>query len=83
MEFIIGLLIDIVVGGAAGFVASKLMKKSNGIIMDIILGIVGGIVAGVIFGILGLGATSFIGGFIVSVIGAVALIFVYDKFIKK
>ncbi|MCR4685167.1 MAG: GlsB/YeaQ/YmgE family stress response membrane protein [Lachnospiraceae bacterium] len=38
------LIIVIVIGGVAGWLASLIMKKSNGLLMNIILGIVGGIV---------------------------------------
>ena len=59
------------------------MIVSNDLIVNIILGIVGGILAGVIFGLLGLGATSLIGTFILSVVGACALIWLWKNVLKK
>ena len=83
-SMIIDIILGLVFGGLAGFCASKLMKDSNGIIVNIILGIVGGFVAGLILGLVGLnGAGGAIGSFIASVLGACGLIYVWRKVLKK
>ncbi|HTW58208.1 MAG TPA: GlsB/YeaQ/YmgE family stress response membrane protein [Terriglobales bacterium] len=73
----------IVVGLIAGWGAGKIMKGGGyGTIMDIILGIVGGVVGGWLLGILGIHAGGLIGTIIVSIFGAVVLIWI-SRIIKK
>lgn len=72
------ILLWIVLGAAAGWVASMIMGTNarQGLLMDVILGIVGAIVGGWVMNLLGVpGATGFnLYSFIVAVIGAVVLI---------
>jgi len=59
MEGIVGILIQLVSGGAGGLGAGKVLPKlSLGGIGDIIAGIVGGGIGGQLLGMLGMGATS-------------------------
>ena len=85
-------LVWIVVSGIAGFIASKIINKSgSGVFLDIVLGIVGGFVGGFIVnhipGLSGLGGHTGMGGFIVEVIvavlGAMLVIFIYDKVFRR
>ena len=80
---ILNIIVGLVMSSRAGFCASKIMGETNGLIMNIILGVVGGFVAGLIFGLLGLGAGGYIGTFIVSLIGACGLIYLWRKVLKK
>ncbi len=72
------IILWIVLGAIAGWLANLLMASERGIIEDIVLGIVGSFVGGFIMnffgqpGVTGLNAYSII----VAVIGAVAVIFV-------
>lgn len=72
MDFIL----MIILGGAAGAIASFVMKSSNGILMDVILGVVGALIGGFLANLLGFaGVTGFnIYSLVVSVVGAVVLI---------
>ncbi|HEX7586493.1 MAG TPA: GlsB/YeaQ/YmgE family stress response membrane protein [Patescibacteria group bacterium] len=71
-----GILLWIVFGAIAGWVASAFMGTREGLVMDIILGIVGAVLGGWLMSLLGYGGVS---GFnlyslFVAVIGAIVLI---------
>lgn len=66
-----GLLIFIVIGAVAGWLAGILMKgRGFGLLGNIIIGIVGAIAGGLLFGLLGL-----IGSIVTAIVGAAALLF--------
>ncbi|WOC15337.1 GlsB/YeaQ/YmgE family stress response membrane protein [Pseudochrobactrum sp. MP213Fo] len=70
----------IILGLIAGFIGSKIVNKTGqGMLMDIVLGIVGAVLGGVIFNFFGAqGVTGLnIYSLIVSVIGAVVVLFLY------
>jgi uncharacterized membrane protein YeaQ/YmgE (transglycosylase-associated protein family) len=80
------IIIAIIIGGCAGWLAGKMMKsKSEGIVWNIILGIVGGFFGSWLFGFLGLGGDdpSMIGSLITGTVGAVLLIFINRKLFKR
>ncbi|MCR5397985.1 MAG: GlsB/YeaQ/YmgE family stress response membrane protein [Lachnospiraceae bacterium] len=77
-----GILGSIIIGAIAGWLASLIMKKNNGLLVNIILGIVGGFVGGFVFGLVGFGATNIIGQIIVAVVGACIVVAIYNA-IKK
>jgi uncharacterized membrane protein YeaQ/YmgE (transglycosylase-associated protein family) len=72
-----GIIMSIIIGGIAGWIAEKVMKFDTGLIMNIILGIVGAVVGNFLLGLLGVGLGGFIGQLIVAVLGACILIFAY------
>ena len=61
------ILVAIVIGGLAGWLASKIMKSDGSLLRNIILGIVGGALGGWLGGLIGIG-----GGWVMSVILAIA-----------
>jgi len=66
-----GLLIFIVIGAVAGWLAGILMKgRGFGLAGNIIIGIIGAIAGGLLFGLLGL-----IGSIVTAIVGAAALLF--------
>lgn len=69
-----GILMDIILGALAGWIASMIMKSKSSLLWNIIVGIVGGVLGGWIAGLLGIGAVGF-GSFLISVVGACILIF--------
>lgn len=71
----LGILAAILVGGLAGWIASRFMGARTGIIMNVILGIVGAVVANFLFGLIGLATSGgwFMQGF-VAFVGACILI---------
>lgn len=74
-----GILLWIIFGALAGWIASVLMKTNNqqGTTMDIVLGIVGAIVGGFVMGMIGQsGVTGFnLYSLAVAVVGAVIVIY--------
>lgn len=76
------ILIWIVFGAIAGYVASVLMKSNNSVLEDIVLGIVGAFVGGFIMNTFGqAGVTGFnIYSFLVAIVGSVVLIFLGRAF---
>jgi uncharacterized membrane protein YeaQ/YmgE (transglycosylase-associated protein family) len=65
-----GLLIFIVIGAAAGWVAGILMKGGGfGLLGNIIVGVVGAIAGGLLFSLLGV-----IGSIVTAIVGAAALL---------
>lgn len=72
------ILVWIVIGGLAGWAASKLMgtDAQQGVLMNIVVGIVGGLIGGWILGLFGLGSSGLIFSFITAVAGACLLLFV-------
>jgi uncharacterized membrane protein YeaQ/YmgE (transglycosylase-associated protein family) len=74
------LLAWIILGLAAGFIASKIVNKSGeGVVLDIVLGIVGAVAGGWLFNVLGMnGVTGFnLYSLMVSVAGATLLLVAY------
>src|ERR1035438_2175958 len=70
----------IVLGLIAGFIASKIVNRSGeGFFLDIVLGIVGAVVGGWLFTAFGAHGVSGVNiySILVSVIGAVVVLFVY------
>jgi uncharacterized membrane protein YeaQ/YmgE (transglycosylase-associated protein family) len=72
-----GIIMSIIVGGLAGWIAEKVMKFDTGLVMNIVLGIVGAVVGNFLLGLLGIGLGGIIGQLIVAVVGACILIFAY------
>lgn len=81
------IIIAIVIGGVAGWLASIVMNSKGSILKYIILGILGGFVGGFLFGLLDLSINLSVGSInfgtvIVSAIGACIVIFLVDKLLK-
>jgi uncharacterized membrane protein YeaQ/YmgE (transglycosylase-associated protein family) len=70
-----GLIWWIIVGLIAGWAAGKIMKgRGYGVIADIVLGMLGGIIGGWVVGLLDIGGGGLIWSILVSILGAVILI---------
>ena len=82
-----GVISWIILGLIAAFIASKILNRTgSGLILDLVLGMVGAAVGGFIFsGLFGMsGVTGLnIWSIIVSVIGAIIVLWVYEKLIAK
>ena len=72
------ILLWIILGAIAGWVASLIVKSNQGILLDIVVGIVGAFVGGFIFNAFGAaGVTGFnIYSILVAIVGAVVLLFI-------
>lgn len=77
------LLVFLLIGAVAGWLAGLLMKgKGFGIAGNIVIGIIGALIGGFLFGLLGIHAGGFLGSIVTATIGAVLLIWVIGL-IKK
>ena len=80
----IDLIVAVLVGAAAGWLAGKIMKsKSEGIVWNVILGIVGGFFGGWLFSLVGMESGSLVGSIITATVGASLLIFLNRKLFKR
>jgi len=69
------LIVFIIVGAIAGFLAGKVVTgRGLGLIWDIVVGIVGAFLGGWLAGLVGIGVTSLLALAIVAFIGAVILL---------
>ncbi|MDO4700654.1 MAG: GlsB/YeaQ/YmgE family stress response membrane protein [Moraxella sp.] len=70
----------LVIGFIAGLLARAIKPGADGMgwIMTIVLGIAGAFVGGLLASLLGLSANGGFGGLVLSVIGAIILLFVYE-----
>lgn len=76
---IISLLIFLVIGALAGWIAGKIIKgRGFGVIGNIIVGVVGALVGGFVFGLLGITTGGLLGAIIMATIGAVILLFIIN-----
>jgi uncharacterized membrane protein YeaQ/YmgE (transglycosylase-associated protein family) len=78
-SFLKALIMDIVwfllIGLAAGWLASQVMKGgSSSLVTDLIMGVIGSILGGFLFGAIGLAATGLIGSLVTATVGAIVLI---------
>ena len=79
-----GILVSLLIGALAGFIASRIMNKGMGLLVCIIVGIVGGFLGSWIFSILGLTASeTWWGQLLVGTVGAVVLLLILSLFKKK
>lgn len=73
----IGWIGSLIIGALAGWIAEKIMKTDQGLLMNIVLGIVGALVLNwLLIAILGTTLGGWIGQLIVAAAGACLLIFV-------
>jgi len=76
-----GILIWIIVGGIAGFLASKVLSgRGLGLLWDIVVGILGAFLGGWLAGLIGIPVstgTFTLGGLVAAFVGAVILLVVF------
>jgi uncharacterized membrane protein YeaQ/YmgE (transglycosylase-associated protein family) len=79
------LIVWLIIGGAAGFVAQKIMggQSPGGLLGDLVLGILGAIIGGYGLSLLGIsGNGGLVATFVVALVGALCLIWV-ARLVKK
>ena len=73
-----GLIVFILVGAIAGFLAGKVMTGSGlGLIWDIVVGILGAFLGGWLAGLVGIAVTNIVIEIVVAFIGACILLFLF------
>ncbi len=78
---LVNLLIWVLFGAIAGFIAARLMGQPTSLLGDVVLGIVGAVVGGFIAGLLGIdyNAGFSIGSLLVAIAGAILVIFLVRR----
>ena len=76
------ILVAVAIGALSGWIAGKIMKSKNGLLVNIILGILGGALGGWLGSLIGLGG-GWVMAIILSVVGACLIIWVYRLIVKK
>src|SRR5271163_1781671 len=72
---LIGLIIFLLIGAIAGWLAGVIMKGGGfGLLGDIVVGVIGSLIGGWLFGLFGIVAVGLIGSIIAAVVGAIILI---------
>ena len=70
-----GIIAWVLIGLAAGWLASTIMKRKSSLLKNLLLGIVGSIVGGVLFSLLGLeGGDNLLGSILVATVGAILIL---------
>ena len=70
-----GIIAWIIVGLAAGWLASTVMGSKRGLLGNLFLGLVGSLVGGFLFSLLGLGgATNILGSILIATVGAIIVL---------
>ena len=75
-------IVAIIIGAIAGWLASLIMKTKGGLLRNIILGVIGGVVGSFVLGLVGISGSGFLGNILVSLVGACIVVAV-GKFIFK
>ena len=69
----------LLIGLAAGWLASQIMKSHRGLVPNLVIGVVGAFIGGFLGNLVGLAATGILGALILATIGAVVLIWVLSR----
>lgn len=72
----------VIVGAAAGFLATRLMKVEADIVTTIVVGIAGALIGGLVLNAL-LTVMGAMAGFVGAVLGALLLVWGWQKYFKK
>ena len=81
---IVGIILFLLIGAVAGWLAGKLMKGGGfGLVVNIIIGVIGGFLGGWLMSLAHIQKAGLLWELIVAVIGACVLLFVISLFKKK
>jgi uncharacterized membrane protein YeaQ/YmgE (transglycosylase-associated protein family) len=79
MQLFIGLLIFLIVGLAAGAIASFYMGRQQDLWLNLLIGVIGALVGGFIARVLGLTAANVVGEVVVATFGAIICLYVWQR----
>ncbi len=74
----IGIIVFLLVGLIAGWLASHIMRSGFGLIGDLIVGVIGALIGGLLLGALGVSFSGLgiLGAILTALIGAIILLFI-------
>jgi uncharacterized membrane protein YeaQ/YmgE (transglycosylase-associated protein family) len=76
-----GLIMFLVIGAVAGWIAGKLMRGGGfGLVGNIVVGVIGAFIGGYLFDALGVAAGGLVGSLVMATVGALVLLFVVSLF---
>lgn len=78
MELILGLIVFLIVGFAAGAIASFYMERQQDLWINLLIGVVGAMVGGFIATLLGLTAYNVVGEVVVATAGAILCLYLWQ-----
>jgi uncharacterized membrane protein YeaQ/YmgE (transglycosylase-associated protein family) len=77
-----GILFLLIVGAAAGFIATRMMDLDTSVPVTIAIGVLGALIGGMVLRVL-LTLTGILFGFIGAIVGALMLIWLYQTYISR
>jgi uncharacterized membrane protein YeaQ/YmgE (transglycosylase-associated protein family) len=77
-----GILFLLIVGAAAGFIATRMMDLDTSVPVTIAIGVLGALIGGMVLRVL-LTLTGILFGFIGAIVGALVLIWLYQTYISR
>jgi len=77
-----GILYLLIIGAAAGFIATRVMNLDTSVPVTIAIGVLGALVGGLVLAML-LAVMGIAAGFVGAILGALALIWLYQTYIAK
>lgn len=77
-----GIIALVIIGAAAGFLATRIMKIEADVITTVVIGMAGALVGGLVLRVL-LSVMGFMAGFIGAVLGALLLIWLWQTYFSK
>jgi uncharacterized membrane protein YeaQ/YmgE (transglycosylase-associated protein family) len=80
MVMILGLVIFLVIGLVAGAIASFYMGRQQDLWTNLLFGVVGAVIGGFLAQLLGLTAHNIVGEIVVATLGAVLVLWVWQRF---
>jgi uncharacterized membrane protein YeaQ/YmgE (transglycosylase-associated protein family) len=77
-----GIVWLIIIGAAAGFFATRIMKVETDVLTTVAIGVIGALVGGLLIRFL-IAVTGLLAGLVGAVLGAVAILWVWQTYIQK
>jgi uncharacterized membrane protein YeaQ/YmgE (transglycosylase-associated protein family) len=77
-----GILALIIVGAAAGFLATRLMKIEADIPTTMFIGIIGALIGGLVLRVL-ISVMGWMAGFVGAVLGALLVIWLWQRYVRR
>ncbi len=79
-----GLLVTLIIGALAGWIASMTMNRSHGLIVNLLVGLIGAVVGTYLAGFFHIHVVAgFIGALVVATVGAIVLLFILGLFRRR
>jgi uncharacterized membrane protein YeaQ/YmgE (transglycosylase-associated protein family) len=79
----VGIIGAIIIGILAGWIAEQIMKRDHGLLTNLIVGLIGSFLGAFLANMLGIHWGGWIGSLVISVIGAVVLLFLLGLFKRR